>query len=150
MSLHRNPVVALVAGAVALSLLAGCGGSPAGRSLSSTSTVVANLDALAKPVQARTFKTLKGTVTILLPDDMQGLKHQLFRFETRSANGQTNVVQCAHNIDLAPYIPLKVGDQVEVKGVFIEEQPYDVIHWTHHDPKGGEGGYVKLNGKLYQ
>lgn len=146
MSLHRNPVVAFLAGAVAVSMLAGCGASPASRSLSAKPAVVDQWDALGKPTQARTFRTMRGTVSILLPDDMNGLKHQLFRFKTPDGN----TVQCAHNIDLAPYIPLKVGDPVEIKGVFIDEKPYDVIHWTHHDPKGGEGGYVKHSGKLYQ
>lgn len=147
MRLHRNPVLLLVSGAIALSMLAGCGASPASRSLGTTAITATTLDALEAPnARVRTFKTLRGTVSILLPDDMQGLKHQLFRFKT--ADG--NTVQCAHNIDLAPYVPLKVGDAIEIKGEFIKQQPYDIIHWTHHDPKGGEGGYIKLNGKLYQ
>lgn len=151
MRLHRNPVMVLVTGAIALSVLAGCGASPASRSLSTASVAASQLDALDKPTtRVRTFTTLRGTITVLLPDDMQGLKHQLFRFSTKNTDGTTHTVQCAHNIDLAPYVPLKVGDPIEIKGEFIEQQPYDIIHWTHHDPKGGEGGYIKVNGKIYQ
>jgi len=141
----------LVSGALALTMLAGCGVSPASRALSTTSTAASQLDALDKPsARVLTFTTLRGTVTLLLPDDTQGLKHQLFRFTTQYADGTTHTVQCAHNTDLAPYVPLKVGDAIEIKGEFIQQQPYDIIHWTHHNPKGGEGGYIKLNGKIYQ
>lgn len=146
MRLHRNPVMVLVAGALALGLLAGCGASPVSGTLSTKATVTSRLDALDTQVRARTYRTLRGTVTVLLPDDLQGLKHQLFRF--RTPDGHT--VQCAHNIDLAPYVPLRVGDAIEIKGEFIKQRPYDIIHWTHHDPKGGEGGYIKVNGKIYQ
>lgn len=90
------------------------------------------------------FTTITGTVTKLLPDDTHGLTHQLFIF---NVNGKQ--VRVAHNTDLAPHVPVHVGDTVTCKGEYIKAKPNDVIHWTHYNPQGGEGGYIELNGKKY-
>lgn len=97
------------------------------------------------PLANKDWVFVEGTVTKLLPDDLNGLRHQHFLFKL--ANGK--VVKVAHNIDLAPYVPVKVGDTVELKCEYIRAKPNDVAHWTHYDPAGGEGGYIKLNGKVY-
>lgn len=91
------------------------------------------------------FKVVSGKVTQLLPDDLEGLRHQHFLV----AISPKKIVKVAHNIDLAPYVPVKVGDVVEMKGEYITTTPYDVFHWTHYHPRGGEGGYIRFNGKLY-
>jgi hypothetical protein len=43
-----------------------------------------------------------------------------------------------------------VGDKVSFKGELIITKPYSVMHWTHWDPQGGEGGYIEHNGKRYE
>jgi len=90
----------------------------------------------------------QGTVTRLLPDDMDGSRHQ--RFILRLAAGQTLLV--AHNIDLAPRVAgLNVGDRVAFRGEYEWNNKGGVIHWTHRDPAGRhEGGWIKHNGNLYQ
>ncbi|MBC7544269.1 MAG: DUF3465 domain-containing protein [Candidatus Sericytochromatia bacterium] len=98
-----------------------------------------------KPTAAQ-WVTVTGKVTKLLPDDNQGSKHQHFLFTSPS---QAKTLKVAHNTDLAAYVPVKVGDTIEVKCEFIVSNPYDIAHWTHYDPMGGEGGYIKLNGKIY-
>lgn len=107
------------------------------------------------PYTGRTFNAVfHGTVTEILPDDTSGLKHEKFMFKlTDGLDGKYNgtVVLVAHDIDRAPYVPIKVGDTLEIKGDFLADTtPDKVLHWTHHDEKHKHpDGYIKLNGKIY-
>ena len=75
----------------------------------------------------------EGTVIRVLPDDVDGSRHQ--RFIVQLASGQTLLI--THNIDLAPRIAgLKVGDSVGFNGEYVWNEKGGVIHWTHHDPQG--------------
>lgn len=90
----------------------------------------------------------EGRVTRVLPDDLNGGRHQ--RFVVRLASGQTLLV--AHNIDIAPRIDgLKEGDSVRFTGEYVWNEEGGVIHWTHHDPEGRHvAGWVKHNGKTFK
>jgi hypothetical protein len=90
----------------------------------------------------------EGTVARLLPDDLNGSRHQ--RFIVELASGQTLLL--SHNIDISPRIAgLKTGDSVQFSGEYVWNEKGGVIHWTHHDPKGRHiAGWVKHNGKTYQ
>jgi len=90
----------------------------------------------------------EGVVTRLLPDDVDGSRHQ--RFIVRLGNGQTLLV--AHNIDLAPRIgSLREGDTVEFNGEYEWSAKGGVIHWTHHDPAGRHvDGWLRHAGRTYQ
>ncbi len=88
-----------------------------------------------------------GRVRKTLPDDNEGSRHQRFILEL--ASGHTVLV--AHNIDLAPRVPLAKGDQVSIHGQFEWNDRGGVLHWTHQDPSGRhEGGWIKHQGKRYQ
>jgi hypothetical protein len=90
----------------------------------------------------------EGTVIRVLPDDVDGSRHQ--RFIVQLASGQTLLI--THNIDLAPRIAgLKVGDSVRFSGEYVWNEKGGGIHWTHHDPQGRHvAGWVIHNGKRYQ
>ena len=90
----------------------------------------------------------EGTVIRLLPDDLDGSRHQ--RFIVELASGQTLLV--SHNIDVAPRIAgLEVGDSVSFNGEYVWNEKGGVIHWTHHDPRGRHvAGWVIHNGKTYK
>ena len=90
----------------------------------------------------------EGTVIRVLPDDVDGSRHQ--RFIVQLASGQTLLI--THNIDLAPRIAgLKVGDSIGFNGEYVWNEKGGVIHWTHHDPQGRHvAGWVMHNGKRYQ
>jgi hypothetical protein len=90
----------------------------------------------------------EGKVIKLLPDDLDGGKHQ--RFLIRLASGQTLLI--SHNIDLAPRInALQEGDSVSFYGEYEWNPKGGVIHWTHHDPGDRHiGGWIEHNGKVYQ
>jgi hypothetical protein len=87
-----------------------------------------------------------GVVKKLLPDDTKGAKHQ--RFLVTIAPEQTLLF--AHNIDLARRAEVKVGDQVQFRGEYIYNPKGGIMHWTHHDPQGRQGGWIKLNGQTYE
>jgi len=90
----------------------------------------------------------EGTVLRVLPDDLDGHRHQ--RFIVQLASGQTLLV--AHNIDIAPRVDgLTAGDIVSFNGEYVWNEKGGVIHWTHHDPgRRHVAGWIKLNGKTYQ
>jgi uncharacterized protein DUF3465 len=90
----------------------------------------------------------QGTVIRLLPDDLNGSRHQ--RFIVQLASGQTLLI--AHNIDIARRIDgLEVGDSVRFNGEYVWNAKGGVIHWTHHDPQGRHiGGSIVHNGKTYR
>lgn len=86
---------------------------------------------------------LQGTVSRLLPDDMQGSRHQKFILTIGS-----RTVLVAHNIDLAQRVPISVGDKLGVRGQYEWNQQGGVVHWTHHDPQNRHsGGWIEWQGK---
>lgn len=90
----------------------------------------------------------EGTVIRVLPDDLDGARHQ--RFIVQLESGQTVLI--AHNIDIAPRINgVGVGDSVSFNGEYVWNEKGGVIHWTHHDPQGRHvAGWLKHNGKTYK
>ena len=90
----------------------------------------------------------EGTVIRVLPDDLNGARHQ--RFIVQLASGQTVLI--SHNIDIAPRIDgLETGDNVSFNGEYVWNAKGGVIHWTHHDPRGRHvAGWVVHNGKTYK
>lgn len=90
---------------------------------------------------------ISAKVYRLLPDDNDGSRHQRFIIQLRA--GQTLLV--AHNIDLAPRVPVAVGDNIELLGEYEWNEQGGVMHWTHHDPgKRRPDGWISHNNKKYQ
>lgn len=88
-----------------------------------------------------------GVVQRTLSDDREGDRHQRFILEVEP--GLTVLV--AHNIDLAPRVPLSAGERVVLRGEYEYNDKGGVIHWTHHDPRGRhEGGWIRHAGKTYR
>ena len=87
-----------------------------------------------------------GHVDFTLPDDNEGSRHQ--KFVLRLSNGHT--VMIAHNIDLAPRVPLERGDLIRFYGEYEWNDRGGVVHWTHHDPRGRRGGWLELDGRRYE
>ena len=84
----------------------------------------------------------------LLADDNKGSRHQ--KFLVTISDEQTLLF--AHNIDLAPRLDaLAVGDALSFRGEYVYNPKGGVMHWTHHDPQGGNKvGWIKHNGKVYE
>ena len=89
-----------------------------------------------------------GEVIRILPDDLDGSRHQ--KFILKLSSGQTLLM--AHNIDLAPRITsLQAGDRIDFYGEYEWNSKGGVMHWTHHDPSGRhEDGWLVHNGRKFQ
>jgi hypothetical protein len=88
-----------------------------------------------------------GFVKRLLSDDNDGSRHQRFIIDI----GNRRTLLIAHNIDLANRIPLGMGDRVFVRGMYEWNDLGGLVHWTHDDPHGVEGGgYVRYRTRVYK
>jgi uncharacterized protein DUF3465 len=75
-----------------------------------------------------------GTVTRILRDDTKRPRHQRFVVRVGTGPGAFTVM-IAHNIDRAPRVPFKKGDDVTFRGEYVWNDQGGVLHWTH-DPRG--------------
>ena len=133
----------------------GVGGASSGASSGGGTAVETSLDSDGAEVLARAFENHQSEVQVEItasvervpPDDREGSQHQ--RFIVRISKDQTVLV--AHNIDLAPRVPLNEGDTVTIFGQYEWNDRGGVLHWTHHDPGGRHvDGWIRHAGKTYQ
>jgi Protein of unknown function (DUF3465) len=97
--------------------------------------------------KSKVWVEVEGTNVKNLPDDNKGSRHQLFLLKL--ITGHT--LKISHNIDLAPYIPIREGDRVSMRGRYEWNDRGGVVHWTHHDPRGRMiGGWIDHKGKRYK
>ena len=90
---------------------------------------------------------VSGRVERLFPDDQEGSHHQ--RFILRLPAGRTILI--AHNIDLAPRVPVSPDDAITVRGEYEYNEKGGVIHWTHRDPEGKRpGGWIWFHDREYR
>ncbi len=91
--------------------------------------------------------TIQARVVKLLPDDNKGDRHQRFIIDP----GVNFTVLVAHNIDIAPRVPLSAGDPITLRGEYEWNSKGGVLHWTHHDPGGRrDGGWIEHKQQRYQ
>ena len=69
-------------------------------------------------------------------DDDEDARHQRFVVELRG--GQTLLV--ANNLELSRRVPLGLGDRIRFRGLYEWNDFGGLVHWTHRDPLGDEGG----------
>ncbi len=90
-----------------------------------------------------------GIVEKLLPDDLEGSRHQ--KFILRLASGQSLLV--SHNIDsdVSHRIDaLREGDEIRFRGEYEWNERGGILHWTHDDPRDWhEDGWLEHNGIRY-
>ena len=87
-------------------------------------------------------------VVRLLRDDSVGVRHQRFRVQV-GAMGTTVVV--SHNVNVAGRVPVHVGDEIRIRGVYTWTRKGGLIRWTHRDPRGARpAGFIRLRDKTWQ
>jgi hypothetical protein len=149
LNLHRTSLVALAAGALALTLSA-CGAAP---TLSQARVINAQsqLETQSVPPQSA-FVTIKVKVTKILPKDNDGLPHQNFVVEEISPKAGL-IMQCNNDTKYGSEVPnLAVGQELTIRGVTYGKASKPAgIHWTHKANKSGDAGYIKTaDGHRYQ
>ena len=116
---------------------------------------IKNADVISNDAIEQAFKARKsdvqvsgkGVVVKLLKADNKGSRHQKFLVRINAQQ----VLLVAHNIDLAPELPLQVGDEITFYGEYVYNPKGGIIHWTHHAPQGDHAaGWIMHNGKKYQ
>jgi hypothetical protein len=90
--------------------------------------------------------TVEAIVIKLLTDDNKGSRHQ--KFIVKVADISLLIV---HNIDIAPRVPISVGDIIKLKGEYEWNQHGGLIHWTHRDKSNKHpNGWIEYNKIRYQ
>ncbi len=102
------------------------------------------LETLIKKRQSNVIITLDVTVINILSDDNQGDRHQ--RLILKSGK---NTLLLAHNIDIAPRVPVKKGDFLKVRGEYEWNEKGGVVHWTHRSTSSHADGWIIHNNKKY-
>jgi hypothetical protein len=107
----------------------------------------AAIEAAFKSKRSKVWVESEGVVSRILDDDRKPPRHQKFLLRIRS--GQT--LKVAHNVDLAPKVPLREGDRIRFRGRYEYNDRGGVLHWTHRDPRNpGRGGWLEHAGKTYR
>jgi Protein of unknown function (DUF3465) len=105
--------------------------------------------ALSEAIRTRSSKVWVETdakVVKLLPDDTDGSRHQRFLVEVA---GHSLLV--AHNVDLAPQVPLEAGERIRLRARYEWNEKGGVLHWTHHDPDHKlAGGWIRVREEVYK
>jgi hypothetical protein len=96
--------------------------------------------------------TVEGTVAQVLPTQTTADgRHERFMLDVHTGSGDEQLILVAHNIEIAPQVPLQAGDDVIVHGDLELDRTGPVIHWTHHDPSGRHpAGFIKVHGQTYE
>lgn len=96
--------------------------------------------------------TVEGTAAQVLPDTTGPAgRHERFVIDVHAGNGDEQLILVAHNIDIAPRVPIQSGDDVVVRGELALDRSGPVIHFTHHDPRGRHiPGFIKVHGQTYE
>ncbi len=77
--------------------------------------------------------------------------HTHARHEQFSAQTPAGPIDVVDNVDLAPHVPVRPGDRIEVRGEMVHDPGRDpVVHWTHHDPAHRHpDGFIRFQGRVY-
>jgi hypothetical protein len=79
-----------------------------------------------------------------------GGAHEYFIVTIARGAQRVNVL-VAHNVGIAPFVPVHRGDDVIVKGELAVDPSGPVLHWTHHDPRfRHQPGFIEFGGRAYE
>ena len=111
----------------------------------------ADLVKLASMRQSGAMVRFDARVIKILGDDLEGDRHQRFLIAVDYTPSPIGTVLIAHNIDLAPRVPIHRGAILRFFGQYEWNDRGGLLHWTHHDPSNWrEGGWIEYGGKRYE
>ena len=151
--------ISVIVALLAFSLLSACDAQFSANNAVTENAVAAETASLDNAQIERAFANKQsdiqvqgtGVVVKLLPDDTKGAQHQKFLVKIPVKTMAQQTLLFAHNIDLAPRVPLQVNDTISFNGEYVYNPKGGVMHWSHHDPDGRhENGWIKLHNETYQ
>ena len=104
-----------------------------------------NIEEIINSRQSGQIVNFDAQVIKLLRDDLKGDKHQKLIMKI---NKYTLLL--AHNIDIAPRVPVKVGDIINVQGEYEWNKQGGLVHWTHRSNNKHPDGWIKHKNIKYQ
>jgi hypothetical protein len=99
--------------------------------------------------EQRSNEWVEGSARIVktLPDDRDGARHQRFLAELDDGSS----LLFAHNLDVAPRVPIEPGDVIRFRGRFEWNDKGGVVHWTHRDERDPtRGGWLRLGDDVFE
>lgn len=103
-----------------------------------------NIDKVVAGRKSGQMVLIEARIIKHLRDDLKGDKHQKMLLKTGK-----HTLLLAHNIDIAPRVPAKEGETIQVKGEYEWNEKGGVIHWTHRSNNSHPQGWIKYNNKKY-
>ncbi len=69
-------------------------------------------------------------------------------FSVQTSSGPVDVID---NVGIAPRIPVKPGQPIQIRGEMVHDPgKLPIVHWTHHDPGGRhQDGFIRFRGRMY-
>ena len=89
--------------------------------------------------------SMTATVVRLLPDESGQYRHQ--RFIVRCPGGLTVLV--VNDISIGQRVPVAPRTSVGIRGQYVWNAQGGLVHFTHHDPAGGTGGWILFRRRVY-
>jgi Protein of unknown function (DUF3465) len=87
-----------------------------------------------------------ATVSRILPDQQGRYRHQ--RFIVSCPDRETILI--VNDTSIGERVPERTGDILALRGQYVWNGQGGLIHFTHHDPQGGEGGWILDHGHIYR
>ena len=111
------------------------------------SKLKSKLKKIIEAKQSGKIITINAQVIKVLPDDIQGDKHQRLILKVLNSN---ITLLLAHNIDIAPRVPVIKNDIILIHGQYEWNEKGGIIHWTHRDVNNKHpNGWVEYKNKRY-
>lgn len=102
---------------------------------------------LIRNKQSGVMITIDAQVKKILPDDLEGSKHQ--RIILNVLDSDISLL-LAHNIDIAPRVPVNKNEILRIYGQYEWNDKGGVIHWTHRDKRNKHPhGWIEYNNNRY-
>jgi hypothetical protein len=86
-----------------------------------------------------------GTILRPLPDTGATLRHQRFIV----ACSERHTLLIVNDVSIGQRVPAGSGTHVVIRGIYVWNGQGGLIHWTHHDPSGSQGGWILAAGRIY-
>jgi hypothetical protein len=102
-------------------------------------------DAMFARHESGSWVIASGIILRLQPDTGETLRHQHFIISC----SEQHTLLVVNDISVGQRVPARPGIHVVIRGIYVWNAQGGLIHWTHHDPSGAQGGWILFDGRIY-